>query len=134
MIHARPPTQYYLGYVYACSLPLKAPPYLRTGKQFSGRTLSREKYPFTGDLGNTHAVPPTPEWGAGDSRHKIHDLKGINENTLSVIMLTYLLSFCQQNIAISNGHFSKMDRDLSKRRFNSIHSTGIRSDRSNETH
>ena len=21
-----PPTQYYLGYVYACSLPLKAPP------------------------------------------------------------------------------------------------------------
>ena len=25
-----PPTQYYLGYAYACSLPLKAPPYLRT--------------------------------------------------------------------------------------------------------
>ena len=31
--------------------------------QFSGRTLSHEKYPFTGDFGNTHAVPPTPEWG-----------------------------------------------------------------------
>ena len=27
-----PPTQYYLGYAYACSLPLKAPPYLRTDK------------------------------------------------------------------------------------------------------
>ena len=25
----------------------------------------REKYPFTGDLGNTHAVIPTPEWGGG---------------------------------------------------------------------
>ena len=128
-----PPTQYYLGYAYACSLPLKAPPYLRTDKiseppfrglfagfsclgdppksktllnvplifyfitpffnfagvqrererkttpflkeisgwkvkyppflQFSGQTLSHEKYPFTGDFGNTHAVPPTPEWG-----------------------------------------------------------------------
>ena len=133
-----PPTQYYLGYAYARSLPLKAPPYLRTDKiseppfrglfagfsclkdppksrtllnvppifyfitpflnfsgvqreiererkknhpflkeisgwkvkyppflQFSGRTLSHEKYPFTGDFGNTHAVPPTPEWGGG---------------------------------------------------------------------
>ena len=130
-----PPTQYYLGYAYACSLPLKAPPYLRTDKiseppfrglfagfsclgdppksktllnvppifyfitpflnfsgvqrererkttpflkeisgwkvkyppflQFSGRTLSHEKYPFTGDFGNTHAVLPTPEWGGG---------------------------------------------------------------------
>ena len=118
-----PPTQYCLGYAYACSLPLKAPPYLRTDKisdppfrglfagfsclgdpprsktllnvppifyfitpflnfsgvqrererkttpflkeisgwkvkyppflQFSGRTLSHEKYPFTGDFGNT---------------------------------------------------------------------------------
>ena len=27
-----PPTQYYLGYAYACSLPLKAPPYLRNDK------------------------------------------------------------------------------------------------------
>ena len=136
-----PPTQYYLGYAYACSLPLKAPPYLRTDKiseppfrglfagfsclgdppesktllnvppyilfynplfkflrhpkrerkknhplfkrnlrvksqippfffflQFSGRTLSHEKYPFTGDFGNTHAVPPTPEWGGGGGR------------------------------------------------------------------
>ena len=27
-----PPTQYYLGYEYARSLPLKAPPYLRTDK------------------------------------------------------------------------------------------------------
>ena len=27
-----PPTQYYLGYAYARSLPLKAPPYLRTDK------------------------------------------------------------------------------------------------------
>ena len=33
--------------------------------QFSGRTLSHEKYPFTGDFGNTHAVPLTPEWGGG---------------------------------------------------------------------
>ena len=36
--------------------------------QFSGRTLSHEKYPFTGDFGNTHAVPPTPEWGGGGGR------------------------------------------------------------------
>ena len=27
-----PPTQYYLGYAYARSIPLKAPPYLRTDK------------------------------------------------------------------------------------------------------
>ena len=40
---------------------VKYPPFL----QFSGRTLSHEKYPFTGDFGNTHAVPPTPEWGGG---------------------------------------------------------------------
>ena len=33
--------------------------------QFSGRTLSHEKYPFTGHFGNTHAVIPTAEWGAG---------------------------------------------------------------------
>ena len=25
----------------------------------------REKYPFTGHFGNTHAVIPTPEWGGG---------------------------------------------------------------------
>ena len=31
--------------------------------QFSGRTLSHEKYPFTGHFGNTHAVIPTSEWG-----------------------------------------------------------------------
>ena len=31
--------------------------------QFSGRTLSQEKYPFTGHFGNTHAVIPTSEWG-----------------------------------------------------------------------
>ena len=40
---------------------VKYPPFL----QFSGRTLSHEKHPFTGDFGNTHAVPPTPEWGGG---------------------------------------------------------------------
>ena len=40
---------------------VKYPPFL----QFSGRTLSHEKYPFTGDFGNTYAVPPTPEWGGG---------------------------------------------------------------------
>ena len=35
-------------------------------KQFSGRTLSREKYPFTGDLGNTHACGPSdPGVGGG---------------------------------------------------------------------
>ena len=33
--------------------------------QFSGRTLSHEKYPFTGHFGNTHAVIPTSEWGGG---------------------------------------------------------------------
>ena len=37
------------------------PPFL----QFSGRTLSHEKYPFTGHFGNTHAVILTSEWGAG---------------------------------------------------------------------
>ena len=31
--------------------------------QFSGRTLSHEKYPFTGHFGNTHAVISTSEWG-----------------------------------------------------------------------
>ena len=55
-----------------------------------------------------------------DSCHKIHDLNGhkwyVNKNTSSVIMLLHLLSFCQQNIAKSNGHFSKMDGDLSKHR------------------
>ena len=34
--------------------------------QFSGRTLSHEKYPFTGHFGNTHAVIPTPEWRGRD--------------------------------------------------------------------
>ena len=33
--------------------------------QFSGRTLSHKKYPFTGHFGNTHAVISTPEWGGG---------------------------------------------------------------------
>ena len=33
--------------------------------QFSGRTLSHEKYPFTGHFGNTHGVIPAPEWGGG---------------------------------------------------------------------
>ena len=33
--------------------------------QFSGRTLSHEKYPFTGHFGNTHAVISNPEWGPG---------------------------------------------------------------------
>ena len=42
---------------------VKYPPFFFL--QFSGRTLSLEKYPFTGDFGNTHAVPPTPEWGGG---------------------------------------------------------------------
>ena len=31
--------------------------------QFSGRTLSHEKYPFTGHFGNTHGVCPFSEWG-----------------------------------------------------------------------
>ena len=44
---------------------VKYPPFL----QFSSRTLSHEKYPFTGDFGNTHAVPPTPEWGGGGFAH-----------------------------------------------------------------
>ena len=38
------------------------PPFLQYSR---ARTLSHEKYPFTGDFGNTHAVPPTPEWGGG---------------------------------------------------------------------
>ena len=29
------------------------------------KTLSHEKYPFTGHFGNTHAVIPTSEWGGG---------------------------------------------------------------------
>ena len=32
-------------------------------------TLVREKYPFTGHFGNTHAVPPTPEWGGGGAKY-----------------------------------------------------------------
>ena len=40
---------------------VKYPPFL----QFSGQTLSHEKYPFTGDFGNTHAVPPDPRVGGG---------------------------------------------------------------------
>ena len=31
-------------------------------------------------------------------------------------MFAHLLSFCQQNIAKSDGHFSKMNRDLSEHR------------------
>ena len=27
--------------------------------------VARKVYPFTGELGNTHAVPPTPDWGGG---------------------------------------------------------------------
>ena len=30
-----------------------------------GPDFVARKYPFTGDFGNTHAVPPTPEWGGG---------------------------------------------------------------------
>ena len=33
--------------------------------QFSGRTLSHEKYPFTGHFGSTHGVRPFSEWGGG---------------------------------------------------------------------
>ena len=43
-------------------------------KLFSGRTLSHKKYPFTGDFGNTHAVPPTPEWGGGGGGWGWNDL------------------------------------------------------------
>ena len=41
-------------------------------KEYPGYALSK-KYPFTGDLGNTHAVPPTPGGGggAGDSGQKM---------------------------------------------------------------
>ena len=49
-------------------------------------------------------------------KYKILYLKGlkwyVSKNTSSVIMFTRLLSFCQQNIAKSNGHFSKMDGDV----------------------
>ena len=38
----------------------------------------------------------------------------VNKNTSSVIKFTHSLSFCQQNIAKSNGHFNKVDGDLSK--------------------
>ena len=31
----------------------------------TGRTLLREKYPFTGDFGNTNAGPPTSEPSGG---------------------------------------------------------------------
>ena len=40
----------------------------------------------------------------------------VNKNRSSVIKFTHSLSCCQQNIAKSNGHFSKMDGDLSKLR------------------
>ena len=42
--------------------------------QFSGRTLSHEKYPFTGHFGNTHAVIPTSEWGGPGSRVALYPL------------------------------------------------------------
>ena len=102
-----PPTQYYLGYVYACSLPLKAPPYLRTGKQFSGRTLSREKYPFTGDLGNTHAVPPTPEWGG---RAKLLYLSMFELVYLRIIWCfsVTLLHLCIQCILLITWHYKRL--------------------------
>ena len=38
--------------------------------QFSGRTLSHEKYPFTGHFGNTHGVRPFSEGGGGGG-HKV---------------------------------------------------------------
>ena len=150
----QPPTQYYLGYAYARSLPLKAPPYLRTDNisetpppfrglfagisclgdppkskihcsmyspifyfitpflnfsgvqrererkttpflkkspgwkikyppflQLSGRTLSHEKYPFTGDFGNTHAVPPGGGGGVANLRFPNHSALYFSEAT-----------------------------------------------------
>ena len=68
---------------------VKYPPFL----QFSGRTLSHEKYPFTGDFGNTHAVPPTPEWGGGGGG------RGLNADRLNVWtqILFILLIFYFEN-------------------------------------
>ena len=42
----------------------------------------------------------------------------VNKNRSSVIKFMHSdsLALCQQNIAKSNGHFSKMDGDLSKQR------------------
>ena len=162
-----PPTQYYLGYAYARSLPLKAPPPLspdwqhfwtpfrglfagfsclgdppksktllnvppifyfitpflnfsgvqreRERKttpflkkspgeksnpplfsffsflQFSGRTLSHEKHPFTGDFGNTHAVPPTTEWGGGGrARAPPPPYSYATDNVISLLMWIWL--------------------------------------------
>ena len=36
----------------------------------------------------------------------------VSKNTSSVIIFTHSPSFFQQNIVKSNGHFSKMDRDV----------------------
>ena len=79
-----PPPQCYLGicqvHAYAFSLLLKAPPpYLRCINSIRAKILCStgrnklllEKYPFTEDLWNTNAVPPTPGGGGGGGRHVI---------------------------------------------------------------
>ena len=45
------------------------------------------------------------------SRLNVHK-RYVNINRSPVIKFTHSLSFCQQNVAKSNGHFSKMDGDL----------------------
>ena len=48
-----------------------------------------------------------------NSRLNVHKWY-VNKNRSSVIKFMHSLSFCQQNVAKSIGHFSKMDGDLSK--------------------
>ena len=70
--------------------------------QFSGRTLSHEKYPFTGHFGNTHAVIPTSEWGGGGGAGVVSQVRlehslssGIGALQVSyintVIIITYII-------------------------------------------
>ena len=74
-VNAPPPPHSVLFRVRICVFPpfKNTPPYkVRCVKSIragflctTSRTLVREKYPFTGHFGNTHAVIPTPEWGGG---------------------------------------------------------------------
>ena len=61
-----------------------------------GPDFVARKYPFTGDFGNTHAVPPTPEWGwgggAGFFQGTIYDIYvGVTYIPISVLHDGYIL-------------------------------------------
>ena len=75
-------------------MKVKYPPFL----QFSGRTLSHEKYPFTRDFGNTHAVPPTPEWGGRELR-PVSGVRRVSNAHLTFIFLINLSKNLKHNIS-----------------------------------